>query len=361
MSWTKKLAVVFLQIIVTVLGLELGSRVVFPNPESDYISQRSDYTADELSQTLPFTRKENGSECVSITNNFSWNQWWGFSQKTLNSPCVKQLFNEKSFTVVFMGGSAMFNAEAPNYLTHIEYYATRDLRDLASINLAESGARHKNMSIRFQRQVLPIKPDLVIFLDGFNEFNSLRYGGDPLDDFYWTAGVKARVHQPYRVYIDKLIEVSKFSEALLLRTGLYSSARVVSQSKTLDSDVKRAAGQFLSDVQVTKALCKQYGIQCEFVLQPHVFNSDNVQHRQIIEHANLGFPGFQKSVIEGYRLMKETCDFCVDASELLKGQSNTFRDPVHFDKKGSELVGNLLRSLISQHAESKAFKKAASR
>ena len=33
------------------------------------------------------------------------------------------------------------------------------------------------MSVKFQRQVIQLKPDLVIFFDGFNEFNSIIYGG----------------------------------------------------------------------------------------------------------------------------------------------------------------------------------------
>jgi hypothetical protein len=169
------------------------------------------------------------------------------------------------------------------------------IQDFASINLAESGARHKNMSIRFQREVIPLSPDIVIFLDGFNEFNSIRYGGKPSDDFYWTAGVKDRVHSPYRLYIDKLVEVSKLAETALIRTGIYNSSRL-GKVKISDNEIAESADQYIADMQITKNLCKAYQIKCLFILQPHVSNSTNNEHLKIVYDNSMPNGQYRKDV-----------------------------------------------------------------
>lgn len=345
MRFIKYFIVLIIQLIIILAGLEVGTRLLFPNPRSEFNFNYSKYSNFELDRNIPISRLENGGKCVNYKKEFNWNQWWGYSEKTLNLNCAQQLFKNKGLKIIFMGGSAMANAEAPNYLTHIEYYATKDLTNFASINLAESGARHKNMSIRFQREVIPLRPNIVIFLDGFNEFNSTRYGGESSDDFYWTAGVKDRVHHPYRLYIDKLIELSKLAETVLVRTGLYQSARL-SKGNISDSAIKESASYYIADREITKSLCATYGIKCFFVLQPHIFNSTNQEHEKIIKHANTMFPNFQKSIKDGYNFIEINCYDCINTSDLLNNQSNTFIDPVHFEKKGGELLGDRLHDLI---------------
>ena len=146
-----------------VLGLELGSRAIFDIAGSGG-RNFSTYTDQELDKDLPFILDVNRERCLEIRPGFNWDQWWGYSAKKLDINCVKEHFGNVTFNVVFMGGSAMFNAESPNYLTSIDHYATRGLAEVNTINLAESGARHMNMSVWFQRGILPLRPDLVIFL-----------------------------------------------------------------------------------------------------------------------------------------------------------------------------------------------------
>ena len=356
MEKIKNYIFIVIQIMIVIAGLEIGTRLLFPNKQSEFQFNYSKYSKIELDKSIPISRDENGGKCVDYKKKFSWNQWWGYSERNLDFSCAQQLFKNKSLKIVFMGGSAMANAEAPNYLSHVEFYATQNLKDFASINLAESGARHKNMSIRFQREVIPLSPDIVIFLDGFNEFNSIRYGGKPSDDFYWTAGVKDRVHSPYRLYIDKLVEVSKLAETALIRTGIYNSARL-GKAKISDKEIAESADQYIADMQITKNLCEAYQIKCLFILQPHVFNSTNNEHLKIIEHAESIFPGFKKSIQSGYKLIELNCFDCVNATNLLNNSSNTFIDPVHFEKEGGKMLGAIFYNLIKTFLNEQNYKK----
>jgi hypothetical protein len=332
-------------VLLVLFGMEFGSRLLFTDFSKAPIFSHVGYTSDEMDTNSPLFLKENGQECIHISNKFNWNQWWGFSSKELDIKCAKNLFAGKDLTIAFMGGSVAAGAGAINYRTSIDFYTTKDLKNFASINLAETGARHKNMSIRFQREVIPLNPKIVFFIDGFNEFNSVRYGGSPSNDFYWTAGVRNRVHHPFSFYIDKLIEVSKFAEALLVRTGLYSSARIAS-NKTSIGDIHESANTYLKDVEVTKALCDSYKIKCFFIIQPQIFYSDINEHNVIVKNSSKFFINFKNENIYGFENIIKNCEFCIDYSELLMNQSNTFYDPVHFGKHGNYILGKKLENLI---------------
>ena len=345
MNWIRTVVIITVPLLIVTLGLELGSRAIF------YIAGSggrdfSTYTNQELDKDLPFILDVNGGRCIEIRPGFNWDQWWGYSAKKLDANCVKEHLGGDTFNVVFMGGSAMFNAEAPNYLTHIDHYATHNLAEVKTINLAESGARHMNMSVLFQREVLPLRPDLVIFLDGYNEFNSGLYGGDPKDDFYWTATGKVRMHKPYRLYIDKVIELSKFLEIALVHTGLYQSSRNVTGVKFERHLVDEAASQYLLDKKNTKRLCEAASISCLFVIQPQIFGSDLNEHKTIIQRSISQMPYHEKIHVNGYTHILKRCEDCIDMSALLHGEYDTYLDPVHFSKRGSELVGSRVRELI---------------
>lgn len=176
--------------------MEFGARLLLHNP-NPVKRNFSDYSKTELDKTLPFIHPKNDSKCVTLRKGVNWNQWWGFTARVLNLDCDKEFFSHETYNIVFLGGSAMNNAQASNHLTTSDYMATKNINGVKSINLTESGARQMNMSVLFQRQVIQLKPDLVIFFDGFNEFNSIIYGGNPDDDYCWTIAGNYRMHKPY--------------------------------------------------------------------------------------------------------------------------------------------------------------------
>ena len=95
----------------------------------------------------------------------------------------------------------MGSAFAPNYLTTIEYYAFARDEDFVSINLSESYARLSDMSARLIHDIIELRPNLAVFLVGFNEFHAVQFGGLPGDDFYWTAGVNSTSAPPDDVLV----------------------------------------------------------------------------------------------------------------------------------------------------------------
>jgi len=184
------------------------------------------YSKEELRPDLPRFTERQGGNCVEIRKDFQWDPRFGFASKKLNKDCAIKLFAAHEKSVVLLGGSAMQD-RAPNYLTSIDTYAFGSDQSFASLNLAESGAQHSNMLFRFLREVVELHPTYAVFLDGFNEFTSVLYGGEPEDDFYWTAAVKDRMHRPFVFLRDTLVERSRLLQLLAVKSGFINSARLV--------------------------------------------------------------------------------------------------------------------------------------
>ena len=48
-----------------------------------------------------------------------------------------------------------------------------------------------------------VKPKFAIFLDGANEFHSIKYANGKFDeDFYWTVWAKNKIESPYKKYLN---------------------------------------------------------------------------------------------------------------------------------------------------------------
>ena len=328
--------------------LETGSRIILDWGEKKNLDY-SDYSATELDKSLPFIGDLNGNKCIQFVTKFNWNQWWGFNQKDLDFECAKKHFLDDTFNVVFMGGSSMYNRFAPNYLTTIDYLTIKNLKNVRSINLAETNARHMNMSIRFQREVIKLKPDLVFFFDGFSEFNSIYYRGSPGDDYYWTASGKNRMLYHYRFYIDKFIGMSAFLELLIVHTGLYQSSRNMENIRIKEIDIESAASTYLNDKKNTQNLCKAFNIKCVFIIHPHIYGSKINEHLNIISNDSKSAP-YNKIIIEkGFNLILEGCDNCLDFSNELNNLEKTFVDPVHFLKRGNIKIAELFRKIIARN------------
>ena len=109
----------------------------------------------------------------------------------------------------------MDNIETPNYLTSIEYYLFKENLDkYRSINFSEGGStlthnlfqmieifhEFKNKS---STNSLKIKIDKIVFMQGYNDFLSIIYNGNPLESFYWTTVIDNKVHNAAIYYFDK--------------------------------------------------------------------------------------------------------------------------------------------------------------
>ena len=347
-----KVTAALLVAFVFVALLEVGARILSPgrldeiSAASSEISQRI-YSAEELDGSIPRRLERQGGDCVSYRHGMYWSQWWGFWDTMLDSKCAKKLFSAHPIKVALFGGSSMANLEAPNYRTHLDYLAFGADDRIASVNLAESSARLSNMVARLIHEGIDLKPDVAVFLDGMNEFSSVLYGGQPGDDFYWTAGVKSRVEKPSSLVVDKLTEVSALARIVLIQSGLFTSARL--QNRIEAPSPLPDVQIYLRDREVAQALCRNYDIECVFILQPSAFTTvaTNKNAAKVAALHDRVFPFDHQVISAAYSLLrKERCDNCVDASNLFDDVDDAFFDAGHFTKNGGAKLGALIHEEV---------------
>ena len=314
------------------------------------------YTSEELRRDLPHFTARQGGECIAVRAGLNWDPRFGFASKKLDKDCARKLFAAYPKSVVLMGGSAMENNQAANYLTTIDSYAFGNDTAFASLNLAESGARHSNMLIRLLHEVVELHPTYVVFLDGFNEFNSVRLGGAPEDDFYWTAGVQDRIQNLPRFFRDKVVEQSRILQLLALKTGFINSARVARD--TIDpAGVDAAAAYYVKMRDYTQTICEAYKIKCIFVIQPVALLEaapTKAASTAASEHLK-SFLADDAVYKRGYAyIFRHAGDKVLDATHLFEGKDDIYIDVVHFNKRGSELIGKFIHAAVNadgEHAE----------
>lgn len=335
-------------------GLELGLRLTLPRPEVKVLSLTSAIrnklnTAEENRAELPMYLPRQGGECVrEDKSKLHWNPRFGFNSKTLNKSCVRKLFGSAKVKVVMFGGSTMANDGTANYLTSLDYYAFGQHEDIVSINLAEPGARLSNMLARFMDEVTDLKPDVALFLDGFNEFYSVRQGGRPGDDAHWTVGVRGRVETPIMAFLDRALNQSRLAQVTLIGTGIFPSARYASNQIDLalvDADV----GYYLRARESAEALCAHYHIKCLFFLQPIAVLEDapTGSTEAIVRENAKYFPHDREVFSRGYeQIRKVRGDSYLDASRLLENLPDAYVDVVHLSKVGNSAMGRFLYSAV---------------
>src|SRR5262245_21889872 len=252
------------------------------------------------------------------------------------------------------GGSTMAGVGTVSYLTSLDYYAFGPYENIVSINLAEPGARLSNSLARFMDEVTDLKPDVALFLDGFNEFYSIRQGGRPGDDTHWTLGVRRRVETPIMSLLDRALNQSRLAQITLIATGIFPSARRVPKQvdfALVDEDV----GYYLRARESAEALCAHYQVKCLFILQPiAVLEEAPIGSTEAIVRENEKyFPHDREIFSRGYRqIRKVRGDRYLDASQLLKNMPDAYVDVVHLSKAGNATLGrffyNAMKTVLNQ-------------
>jgi len=336
-------------------SLEIGLRLWSLATDAKMVRFRDDiydrqYSPAELrrsEQILP----GQGGRCVRQQGQvMNWDPRFGLASKTLDMACAKELFKSARTKVVLLGGSTMGSAFAPNYLTTIENYAFGREEDFVSINLSESYARLSDMLARFIHEIIELRPNVAVFLVGFNEFHAMQYGGLPGDDFYWTAGVTRRVHHPMLFLLDKAIDSSELAQALLIKTGIYLSPRA---TRKIDLTlVDQEVDYYFRMQEYTSVLCRQYSIKCFFILQPTPLAQSNLNDRDrlLVQERLKNFPQSQEIMTRGYALLKRgrNGNRVLDASALFDGVEDAYFDVEHFTKVGNALLGKYIHDAIIQ-------------
>ena len=350
-----RITAIILYSLLVIGGLELGLRFAFPRPEVKLLSLASEIqnklnTAEENRTDLPMYLPRQGGECVRQDNSkLHWNPRFGFRSKTLDKRCVRELFDSGKVRVVMLGGSTMANTGAANYLTSLDYYAFGQHEDIVSINLAEPGARLSNMLARFMEEVTDLKPDVVIFLSGGNEF-AISLGGRPGDDPHWTMGARRRIEAPIMSLLDRALNQSRLAQLTLIGTGIFPSSRHLPNSIDL-ALVDEDFGYYLRARDSAEALCAHYQVKCLFILQPIATLEDapTGSTAAIVRENARYYPHNREVFLRGYELIRNApSEHYLDASRLLEKLPDAYTDVGHLSKVGNAALGKFFYTAVKK-------------
>lgn len=345
---------IFFIILILILITDLTIYLALKIKQNKFINNfYLDYSQAELDKKQVHRLIEHGGECKinSFSKSMQWHPRFGFHDYEVNLNCLENLFNKKKINIIFFGGSVMANDFAPNYLTSLEYYMKSEGLEFNSINLATTGARLSNNLSRFIEYIpkLKNKPDYIIFLDGYNEFTSIKYGGKPENDFYWTAGVERRIHKPFNYYIDLILERSFFLSTVNKYLIKYNS-RQFNFNKITADEVKKSAEDYIYRKEIILDLCSFYQIKkCIFILQPSFILSSNLNSKTDVEiRKNILniFPQELEIYQIGYQSIMKNNKDVYNLSNILDGINGTFYDYCHFNKKGYKILANHLVEIL---------------
>ena len=359
----KKLIIILISVMIGIIIVEIFYNLFFrDNVIGDRLDRKSfyqKYSKKELDRSLPIRHQYNGGECVkrglmTKTNKMNWHPRYGANDNEVNINCINKLFSKKTINIIFFGGSAMQNDEAPNYLTSIDYFAFKNNFDtFRSINLANSGARMSNNLASFIEYVPKISNvDHVVFFDGMNEFAAVQLGSNPLYDTYWAQGVKARINNPKIIVIEKLISKSIFFEILFTKVFNYKSIRDKSNSKLASKkNIQVAASDYNYRKKIVEVLCKDLLIKCHFLIQPSIYfdTSKKSYSTKIKKYYQKVFDKNLNLFSYGYNIIISENKNIIDFSNIFDGIDDIFIDSVHFNKKGSKIIGENIFKIISNN------------
>jgi hypothetical protein len=364
MNGKKNLLLAIFSSILTIILIEIIYNTFFRDStlgsKLDRSAIYSKYSAEELDKTKAVRHKFNGGECVkrgflTKTKKMNWHPRYGANDNDVNIACINNLFSKKTINVIFYGGSAMFNDEAPNYLTSIDYYAFKDdFENYRSINLANSGARMSNNLASFIEYIPKIENlDHIVFLDGVNEFTGVQLGSDPTYDTYWAQGIEARINKPELIIIEKLITKSIFFEMILKKIFNYQSIRDKSNVKfATKKNIHLAADDYTYRKKITQIICSELYINCHFILQPAIF-FDETEMSFSDEIKNYYKKLFQENLYlysYGYEIIKSQNNDVIDFSKIFNNENDIFIDSVHFNKKGSKILGEKIFEFLQKNS-----------
>ena len=319
--------------------------------ELDYEKLWENYTTEELDKNLSSFHSRTGKNCMEKIIP-TWHHKIGFQDKKINFECLKKHFTNKTLNIAFFGGSVMESTYYKNYLTSIDWQVIKDQENIHSINFAQSGSRLSNEFSSFIIMLKYTKPDIAIFLDGANEFNSIKYNnGKPDEDFYWTVWAKKRIEDPFLIYLDKMIESSATAKAILINLFGYKPNNLIENHNIEDSKILETANDYLHYKEIIESICKNQNIKCLFFLQPIIYTTSEIVDELTIniEKKFLGYyPNNKKIYKLGYKEILKDKNL-IDLSDIISNNKYAFIDEMHLTKVGSKLIAEEMKKSMNSN------------
>ncbi len=292
---------------------------------------------------------------------YFWDPYIGFrfkpDQKTLNRTIDNYGFhNDKVYSkekpeniirIMLLGGSVAEGRADSETITHyLENNFKKIKPNIEVINCGITRMMSTQERILFINEVLDFKPDIVLFLDGVNEFTPLRYNLKPGEYFYWFIGQYGiSGGQPFSILFKNFlikIKLKLIESSVIFRIffQLLGDDTQFSGKNIKDDDINKAVEIYLKNVDIIRLIATAKNIKTLFFIQPILFDKKffSLEEKYIIDK----MPSRVKYLyISGYEKLKKISKeknliLLTDIFDNEKKQ--IFIDFCHLKPKGNEIV-----------------------
>lgn len=257
----------------------------------------------------------------------------------------------KVLRIVTLGGSTTDGNTPHIWAQALQEIMAREGVGVQVINGGVAGFSSNQELIKLIRDVLPLKPDLIISLNGVNEFgprSAVRY--HPMVNRYQAEMMEYIVKEPEPKFMpnthDLLQRVMrKISGVKPIKRGIHYGPKV---------DVT-AAEQWLRNVRLMHAVAEEFGIPYFCFLQPALgvgdYQPTEKESTLLLNNEGDVIWGYLKEAKEFYAEARSQCallPYCVDLVDVFVGDQDVYADKMHPNTKGYEMIAKAVSKTLKE-------------
>ncbi len=289
-------------------------------------------------------------------------------RKTANATC-----DGKDPMIWMFGGSTMWGTGSPDWDTIPSALAgilAKSGTPVCVRNFGQTGWRNTQELIELELELKRTqrRPDLVIFYDGFNDGYSFYQSGKiDVHMNFNSIGSQFEKHSSRQTLRSSLLDLllSTHTARLISKTrpsqSLVSGDTSRTQVNTADAQ-KDLEVSYLHNLDIVRALAREYGFQYAFFWQPVIFAghkhfTPDEQKILTFYHSRIDEEDVEYRDMENV-LQRGTPQHMFDISNVFDGVSDTvFIDCVHVAPEGNELVAERMLAELHKAGFTDSFAK----
>jgi hypothetical protein len=250
---------------------------------------------------------------------------------------------DKKWVVVMGGSAAMGDGSWPKRFPGLlQEQLEKKYPGLQVFTAATRAFVSTQERVALELYVLPLRPEAVVFLHGFNDMNqtySMARPGDP-----YNMGVTyARYESPWFGFLQLVSDHSRLAERFLANSVLQTMIDGRHEiTKTARGVFTRSAAAIYEDnVRRMARRCEQEKVRCLFILQPFRDFDDDFGEESVRMTYQIVAEAFKKDPLKG---MATFHDFALAFAE----KEELFVDEVHMGEAGQTQVAQEAAALLGK-------------
>ncbi len=265
----------------------------------------------------------------------------------------------KVLRIVTLGGSTTDGNTPHIWAQALQEIIAKDGIKVQVINGGVAGFSSNQELIKMIRDVLPLKPDVIISLNGVNEYGvraAVRF--HPMVNMYQASVMDYLVKEPEPLFMpNALYVVRRFGQKL---SGTKPIQRGVNYGPKVDIS---ASEQWLRNVRLMHAAAAEFGIPYLCFLQPALgigeYQPTEQEKKFLMNEEGEIIYGYLDVAKEFYEAARSSCaqhSYCVDLVDVFVGEQDVYVDKMHPNVKGYEIIAQAVYQVLKEK-EPMLFKK----